>query len=75
MPFLDTDLEARPAPLPLMDSDRDPNKRPWGGGPSHDGRQPPSRRARIGAAPGRASSLTRWGFYSAPAIVWACFLS
>jgi hypothetical protein len=36
MPFLATDLEARPASLPVMASDGDCGKRPWGGSPSHD---------------------------------------
>jgi hypothetical protein len=47
MPFLATNIEARPALLHVMDIDGADSKRPWGGGPSHDGRQPPSRRARM----------------------------
>jgi hypothetical protein len=41
--FLTPDLEAHPAPLPVMGRDGDHGKRPWGEGPSHDGRQSSSR--------------------------------
>jgi hypothetical protein len=61
-PFLVADLEVCPAPLPVMASGGDRGKRPRGGGSSHDGRQPPSCRARMDAAPGQASSLARWCF-------------
>jgi hypothetical protein len=37
-------------------------KRNWGGAPSHDGCQPLSCRAKVDAAPGWASSSSRWGF-------------
>jgi hypothetical protein len=36
--FLATDLEARPSPLPVMDSGGNRGKRLWGEIPSHDGR-------------------------------------
>jgi hypothetical protein len=62
IPFLTADLEARAAPLPVMFSGGDRGKHPRGGGSSHDGRQPLSRRARMDTAPSRASSLPRWGF-------------
>jgi hypothetical protein len=39
-PFLATDFEACSAPLPVMASGGDHDKRPWGGGPRHDGCQP-----------------------------------
>jgi hypothetical protein len=34
IPFLATDLEVRPAPFPMMASDRDCSKRPWAETPS-----------------------------------------
>jgi hypothetical protein len=52
MPILATDIDARPAPLPVMTSDGDRGKCPWGGGPSHDGCQPSCHRARADATPG-----------------------
>jgi hypothetical protein len=36
---LTTDIEARPAPLLMMASGGDHDKRPWSGGPNHDGHQ------------------------------------
>jgi hypothetical protein len=59
MPFLTADLEARPTLLLMMASGGDRDKHPWGGTPSHDGRQLPSHRERVDAAPDQASSLTR----------------
>jgi hypothetical protein len=57
--FLATDIETRPALLPVMASGGDRGKHPWGGDPSHDGHQPSSHRARIDPAPRRASSSAR----------------
>jgi hypothetical protein len=34
MPFLATNIEAHPAPLPVMASGGDRDKRPWGGAPT-----------------------------------------
>jgi hypothetical protein len=62
MPLLATDLEAFPAPLPMMASGGERGKHPQGGGHSHDGHQPPSHRARMDVATGSTSLLTTWGF-------------
>jgi hypothetical protein len=62
LPFLTIDLEARPAPLPVMDCGRDHDKRPWGRSPHRNGRQPPSRGARMDASFNRAPPLAKWGF-------------
>jgi hypothetical protein len=61
-PFLTADLEARPAPLPVMASGGDHDKHPCGGSPCHDGRQLLSHRAWIDASSSQASPWVRWGF-------------
>jgi hypothetical protein len=61
-PFLTTDLEAHPAPLPVMASGRGHGKHLWGGGSCHDGHKLLSHRVWMGASPSRASPSTRWGF-------------
>jgi hypothetical protein len=60
--FLTSNLEACPAPLLVMARDGDLGEHPWGEGSNHDGRQPPTRWARMDIGPDRASSLTWWGF-------------
>jgi hypothetical protein len=57
MSFLVADSEAHLATLPVMASGGDRDERPWGGGPSHDGPQQPSYRAKMDVSPGRALSL------------------
>jgi hypothetical protein len=61
-PFLAIDLEARPAPLPMMASWGDHDKRPCSGNPNDNNRWPSSCRARTGASSSRASPSVRWGF-------------
>jgi hypothetical protein len=60
--FLATDLVARLTPLLATASGGDHGKRPWGRSPHHDGRQLPSRQARMDASFSQASPLVRWGF-------------
>jgi hypothetical protein len=66
MPFLASNLEAHLAPLLMMASGGHYDKRSWGEGPSHDGRQPPPHWARMDTALSWASSSTRWGFTPPP---------
>jgi hypothetical protein len=61
-PSLATDLEARPAPLPVMSGGGDHSERGCGGSPHRDHCQPSSCRERIDASSSRASESARWVF-------------
>jgi hypothetical protein len=61
-PFLAANLEARPAPLSMMDGGGDHGERACGGSPRHDRRQPSSRRARTDAYYSQASLSAKWVF-------------